>query len=333
MSNRPSSFTRRFAFASAAALLLASACGSSDDPQLGEDERLRFVAGRGCSSSTTLAVGATATMRLESATEDPLPGDLDVLSEDTSVMTARLGLEPATIDLTALKQGESRIVVTSEDEEVDALVVGAQPAATVKVTSENLVFQGASLDVIVNDVFGDCGAEECRLLGDGFLGWRVEPAERASFLLEFEGVATFRAKSAGPASILGLEPARKKDVVTHAFEVLPPTATGLSALLISINFDKSKDTPVISLPGTLPRPDGFSINLMATATSGQSVAIARRDIVWRVEGEELVVESPTIDERDPLTTLFLTTGTGKVTLVAEVPVLTLEQSFELELTP
>jgi hypothetical protein len=321
-------------FASAAALLLASACGSSDDPHLGEEERIRFVGGRGCGSSTILAVGATATIGLESATEDPLPGALGVISGDPSVMTARMGLEPATIDLKALKQGESRIEITTEDETLDALVFTAQPAITVNRSTQPRVFAGGAVDVVVNDKFGNCDGAECQLLGDGFLAWRAEPPEQASFVLEFQGVATFRAKAPGTATLLGREPVSAKDLVADSVEIVPVTsATKLQALLLGRNFDPEKPSTLIGLPGSIPRPDAFSVSVMAEVMEGGTIQISRRDVVWRVQGEEIVIEAPAGDNRDPLSTHFLTAGTGKVTLVADIKLLGMEQAFELDLTP
>ena len=335
MATKPaSSFTRRFVFASAAALLLASACGSPDDPYLGEEERVRFLAGRGCASSTAIAVGATASIRLESATEDALPGDLGVTSEDPSIITARMGIEPATIDLKALKSGGSRIEVTSADEAYDALVFTATPATSVKRTTEPRVFAGGAVDVLVTEALGACPEGECQLLGDGFLQWRVEPPEQASFVLEFQGAATFRAKTPGSATLIGREPATQKDLVSDPLEIIPATSvTKISALLLGRNFDPEKPSSLIGLPGSIPRPDAFSVSVMADVQEGGTIPISRRDVVWRVQGEEIVIEAPASDNREPLSTHFLTAGTGKVTLVAEIKMLAMEQAFELDLTP
>jgi hypothetical protein len=329
----PSSFPRRFVLASAAALFFAGACGSPDDPQLGEEGRVRFVAGRGCTSSTILAVGSTATVRLESATEDQLPAALGVTSQDSSVITARMGLEPATIDLNALKQGQSRIEITTDGEAYDGLVFTAAPATRVSTTGEPRVFAGGAVDVIVNDVTANCEEGECQVLGQGFLGWRVEPPEQASFVLDFQGAATFRAKAAGQATIVGTEPVTKKDIVSHALEIVPAaSATKLAALLFGKNFDPEKPSTFISLPGSLPRPDAISVSVIAETMDGGTINISRRDVVWRVQGEELVIEAPDGDNRDATSTNFLTAGTGKVTLVAEVKMLMMEQAFELNLT-
>ena len=328
------SFARRLVLAAAAALLFAGACGSPDDPQLGEDQRVRFVSSRGCASSTIVAVGATATVHLESATEDPLPGDLGVTSEDPSVITARMGIEPASIDLTALKQGESRIGITDADEPHDSLVFRALPATKAEHTTEARVFAGGAVDVVVKNVFGACEEGECQLLGQGFLDWRVEPPEQASFVIDFQGMATFRAKAAGQATLLGREPVTQKDLVSQPLEIVPAMSVSkLTALLIGRNFDPEKPSTLIGLPGSIPRPDAFSVSVIAETMDGGTVSISRRDVRWRVQGEELAIEAPAGDDRDPLSTNFLTAGAGKTTLVAEVEILGLEQAFELTLTP
>lgn len=328
------SFARRLVLAAAAALLFAGACGSPDDPQLGEEQRVRFVSSRGCASSTIVAVGATATVHLESATEDPLPGDLGVTSEDPSVITARKGVEPASIDLTALKQGESRIGITDADEPYDSLVFRALPATKVEHSTEARVFAGGAVDVVVKNVFGACEEGECQLLGQGFLDWRVEPPEQASFVVDFQGMATFRAKAAGQATLLGREPVTQKDLVSQPLEIVPAMSVSkLTALLIGRNFDPEKPSTLIGLPGSIPRPDAFSVSVIAETMDGGTVSISRRDVRWRVQGEELAIEAPAGDDRDPLSAHFLTAGAGKTTLVAEVEILGLEQAFELTLTP
>lgn len=328
------SFPRRFVFASAAALLLASACASPDDPFLGEEERIRFVVGRGCGSSTAIAVGATASVRLESATEDALPGELGVVSENPSIITARMGLEPATVDLSAHKSGESRIEITSEGDAYDAIVFSAQPALTVSRVTEPRAFAGGAVDVVVNDVMGKCGDGECKLLGEGFLDWRAEPPDLASFVLDFQGVATFRAKAPGTVTLLGREPVTSSDLVTEAVQIVPAaSATKIQALLMGRNFDPEKPSSVIGLPGSIPRPDAFSLTVIVDVTEGGTIQVSRRDVVWRVQGEEIVLEAPTGDNRDPLATHFLTSGTGKVTLVADIEMLGMEQAFELDLLP
>jgi hypothetical protein len=318
----------------AAALLLASACSSDPDPRLGEEGLVRF-AGGGCTGSTTLAVGARVSIRLESATEDPLPGELDVRSKQPSVISAHMSLEPTTIDLQAHKQGESRIEILSSGEPFDSLVFSAKPAGLVKHQSEPRAFQGGAVDVRVTDVFGDCGEnEECRLIGHSFLDWRVEPAGLGAFLLDFDGTATFRAQSAGMAQLIGREPTRSRDLVTQPLEILmPATPPTLSASLTTIPFDPSVQAVIVPLPGTVARPDAFSVRANGVLMDASTVAISRRDVTWRVQGEELVIAAPMNDSGDPFGTPFLVAGTGTVTLVASVAMLGVEQAFPIELTP
>jgi hypothetical protein len=318
----------------AAAALLASACGSeSSDPRLGEEGRVRFVGG-GCTGSTTLAVGARVSLHLESATEEPLPGDLDVRSGEPSIISARMGVGPATVELQAHKQGESRIEVLSENDPIDALVFGAEPAGLVKHTSVSRAFQGGFADVLVTDVFGDCGEnEDCRLIGDTFLEWRMDPPELGSFVLDFDGVASFRAKAEGEARLLGREPSRGRDLVMQPLEiVLPTAATGLSARLTTLSFDPEQKSVEVALPGSVARPDAFVIRVDGVLTDGSTVPISWRDVAWRIEGDEIVIAAPAGDAGDPLGTAFLTAGVGTVNLVVDVAMLGLEQTFALELT-
>jgi hypothetical protein len=327
-------FARRTFFVAAACLLLASACGSSsDDPRVGEDGRVRLVGG-GCTSSTTLAVGARVSLRMESATGDSLPGDRDVTSSAPSILTARFGLDPLVIDLQALAQGESRIAITAEGEPLDSFLFKAEPAGLTKHTAEARVFLGGALDVVVTDVFGDCGAnEECRLLGHSFLQWRVEPESLGSLVIDFEQVATFRAKGEGAAQLFGREPVRGTDLVVQPFTVLPVAeAKSLSATLTTVPFDPKASATTIRLPGSVARPDAFSVRVDGVLTDGSSVPISWRDVDWRVEGEEIVAKTTLSDMDDRFGTPFLAAGSGKVTLVAEVAMLSLEQAFELDLT-
>jgi hypothetical protein len=334
MLNLNRSFARRIFLAAAACVLLASACGSSsEDARLGEEGRIRLVGG-GCTSSTTLAVGARVSLRMQSATEDGLPGELSVTSEAPSIITGRIGIDPTMLDLQALAQGESRVVITTEGEELDAFTFKAEPAGLVKHTAEPRVFLGGALDVVVTDVFGDCGEqEECRFLGHSFLKWRVEPSSLGSFVLDFEGVATFRAKAEGAAQIFGREPVRGGDLVVQAFTILPVSeAKSLSATLTTISFDPKVSATTIALPGSVARPDAFSVRVDGVVSDGSSVPISWRDVEWRIQGEEIVAKTTLSEAGDRFGTPFITAGSGKVTLVAEVAMLSLEQAFEIDLT-
>ncbi len=324
--------TLRIGLGAACAAVLLAACSSPDDPRLGEEGRVRFTGG-GCTGSTTLAVGAQVSLRLESATEEALPGELDVSSEDESVIRARMGLDPSTIVLSAAKQGESRIEILSEGEMLDALVFSADPAGLVKHASEGRVLAGGAVDVAVTEVYGDCGeSEDCRLIGNGFLAWRAEPSSLGAFVGDFDGTATFRTKAAGTVTLLGMERSRSRDLVTRAVEVLPADqATGLAATLTTIPFDPDVKPVDVTLPGSVAKPDAFSVRVDAIVSGGGTVPVSRRDVTFRIEGEELAVLAPTADGAGPLGTPFLPARTGTMTLVAEVPFLGLEQSFTIEL--
>lgn len=323
---------RALLLAACAAVSVVSCGGGPDDPRLGEEGRVRFTGG-GCTSSTTLAVGAQVSLRLESATEDPLGGELSVSSEDEAVLRARMGLEPATVVLEARAQGESRIEVLADDEPLDALVFGADPAGLVKHASVPRAFAGCSAEVVVTDVFGDCGEDEaCRLIGHGFLDWRVEPPELATFVVDFDGTATFRAKAPGDAQLIGKERSRARDLVTQPVTVVPADqVTGLSAVLTTIPFDPAQKGVDVALPATLARPDAFSVRVDGLLGDGTTVPVSWRDVTWRIEGEELAVPAPT-GSGVGTGTAFVTARAGSMTLVAEVAPLALEQSFAIELT-
>lgn len=322
---------RRLLFAAAVSALLAGACGSSD-PRLGEDERVRFVGG-GCTGSTTLAVGARIAMDLQSATNEGLPGDLGVTSESPSVITARMGIEPNTVELKAISQGESRIALTSEGDEIDALTFSAAPAGLVKFSGEPRAFVGGAVDINVGDVFGDCGEkDECRLIGDTFLHWRVEPEENAAFILDFDGMATFRAKAEGSALLLGREASRSADLVTHPVEFLPASrAKSLTATLSTLSLDPSVKSELIALPGSVTRTDAVVLSATAVLDDSSSVPLSRRDVEWHVEGAELLLKAEMSDAGDRFGTIFLTTGTGKVTVTVDAPITGLKQSFDIDL--
>lgn len=324
---------RRTLLTGLALALVASACVSSNDPRLGEDERVRFVGG-GCTSSTTLAVASRVTLSLQSATEDPLPGDLSVASADPTVIKARMGLEPATIQLTAGTQGESEISILSEGDVIDSLPFKVQPAGQVNHTAEPRVFVGGALDIVVSDVFGDCGAqEECRLLGDTFLLWRMEPPTSGNFVIDFDGVATFRAKTEGPATVFGKEPLRGSQLVEAPLDIVAASqAKSLTATLTTIPLDPEVKSEVFLLPGKAKLADAFSVRVDAVLMDGGVIPISWRDVEWRVEGNEIVVPSSASDAGDRFGRLFITAGPGTVTLVADVPIIGLTQPFAVELT-
>jgi hypothetical protein len=317
----------------AAALMTVAACQRSEDPRLGEEGRVRFSGG-GCTSSTTLAVGARAQLELESATDDPLPGELGVRSDEPAVMSARMGLEPNQIELEAHAEGESRIEVLSQGDEIDALVFSAAPAGRVSFGAEARVFGGGAIDVAVSDVFGDCGSDDCRLLGNGFLGWRVEPPSAGGFVLDFDGMASFRAGEPGNLRLVGREPLRGADLVDHPVEVVATTGvTELEAAIETLHFDPETQGTQLALPGAVARPDALVVRVSGKLADGTAVALSRRDVAWRVEGNEILVAAPFQGSRDGTGTLFLAADNGTVSLVADVKLLNLEQSFELQLTP
>jgi hypothetical protein len=280
-----------------------------------------------------LAVGARVSLHAESATEDPLPGELDVASSDPGIISAHMGLEPASVELSAHNAGACNIEILSEGEQIDSLPFDAAPAGIVKHSAASRAFAGGALDILVTDVFGDCGEDdECRLLGHSFLAWRVDPPELGAFLVDFDHVASFRMTSAGSAELVGNEVTRNRDLVTQAVEVVATTAAAsLSATLRTVPFDPDEQGFDVVLPGSLARPDAFSVRVEAVLMDGSSVPVSRRDVVWTISGA--VVEAPTADSRDPLVTLFVPGADGLVTLSASVPILMLEQSFDLELTP
>jgi hypothetical protein len=324
---------RRTCLALATLTLAAAACGSPDDPRVGEEGRVRFVTGGGCSNSTTLAVGARASVELESSTEEALPGELGVTSADPAILTARMGAEPATIELGGVADGEAQIDLSSSGEVIDSIVFGVKPAAVVRHTSELAVFDGCALDVVVGDVFGDCGSDECRLIGHSFLDWRVEPDTIGAFVLDFEGTASFRMGGPGSGQVIGQERSRARDLVTQAISIIDRTRlTGLAARLTTLSSDPSATPAIIELPGAVARPEALVIRLDGVLDDGSRVAISPRDVAWRALGDELVVEVPSRSPGDVLSTTFITGGTGSTTLVANVAILEQEQTFALELT-
>jgi hypothetical protein len=314
---------------------LLLACGTAPrDPQLGEEGRLRFVSSNGCNTSTLVVVGGSAEVELQSATEEAIPGELSVASDDASVLSAAMALAPNTIELRGLSEGESRIEVRSSGDLLDALVFGARPATRVVLGGSLLTptplraFAGATAALQVSEVWGECPEGECQLLGESFLDWRVEPEEAGAFVIDFDGTATFRMNAPGSVTLRGSERAASRELVNEGVEVVATSeATALEALLETITFDPEGATEVITLPGEVDKTDGFALRLHAVADSGL-VPIAARDVFWRFDGEEIA--APVVAAGDPYATFFVTGRTGATTIVAVVPLLDLEQSFALE---
>jgi hypothetical protein len=283
---------------------------------------VRF-AGDGCSSSTTLAVGATAELTAEPLYEDStLPADLEVRSSDSDVITARDGEQNGDIVLTALRPGESLIELLDGDEVYDSLAFDAEPAREVLFTAEDAVFAGGAYQLEIDEVYGACG-EECPLIGGGFLEWRAEPAD--ALVLEEDGPsrwAFFSTGDVGEAWLVGREPTSGDDLVEHGISLVDPEGAGELRARYMVQLPDETvledQLPPLEVPiGSLVLPQ-----VRADAAGQPRVLLAGADVVWTVTGNDDVLERwSEVEEDPPEGPIFLAVDRGRVTLTADVELL------------
>ncbi|MCC6524103.1 MAG: hypothetical protein IT373_15690 [Polyangiaceae bacterium] len=321
-------------------VLGASACQRLDfdlDPRVGDAGRVRFTGG-GCTSSVTLAVGASETFTIESASTAPLPDGLGALSESPEIIDVTPGEAPGTVDLRAHAVGESRLVVTLPDGgSFDTITFRADVARLVHYATAPRVFRGGTLDVAIGETYGACALdpdtdnlEGCRLVGHGFLGWSVEPPEAGAVYADREGTASLRTALVGAARIVGVERSEGWELVRHGFEVVSEADAGeLVATATALSMFSDEPLPPVTLPGTIQLGDGFVVALAAKLPDGTLVPISRRDAFWRAEGCESVAPAPSSYQGASLDTLFLAGGLCTVALAVDVPFLGKSGEFTL----
>jgi hypothetical protein len=326
---------RTLLFAAALGLALP-ACFLDDiddtgDPRLGELGRVHFNGG-GCSGSTQMAIGSHETLTLEPVAGVTLPADLEVRATAPEVISAEAGAEPATIVLRARDAGRSQVQLLDHGEAFDALTFGAEPARVVRFEAPPVVFTGAALDLVVTDVFGACGTDECPLFGHSFLTFRSEPEGAMDLALDDGGTATFHAGAAGALTLFGREPALHRDVVAHGVTIVPTDGfTTLHATLATIPLLEGEEARSFPLPGAVAPGTFFCVRIDALDEVGATVPVSRRDVSWEIQGEPLVSLVPMDHATEPYGTLFVASSdAGSVELEASVALLGVEATFALE---
>jgi hypothetical protein len=309
---------RRIAFLAASVFFLTGACSSgpepSDDPRVGELGQLRFSSG--CNSSTTMALGSKATVKLEPR-EGTLRGGLGVSSSDPGTISAEMGDATDEIDLRASSVGDARIAVNSGGEIYDAITFDVDVATAANYETVPRVFANGAVDVVVTDVFGACGTDECLLFGHSFLEWRSEPAIALPFVRDDLGTARFTAMSLDSVDVFAREPSTGRDLVAATVEIVSTDGVdGFRATLQTIPLEEGEESRSFDLPGgEVQHGEAFCVRIDALRGSEPSVPISRHDVTWQIEGDAIEA----IDAEhgtEPLGSVFNTIGVGRVMLRA-----------------
>lgn len=302
------------------------------NPRLGKEKRVLFSSG--CFSSVTMPVGATGRIDLQPAEESkPLPTDLSHKSTDTTVIT--IDTKSATsFDMHALKRGQSDIEVWNAGARYDALTFHVEPARAAKFQSEPAILAGGRTWLVVTDVFGACGTEECELFGHTFMKWSAEPASSFTFLEDSQNLAHYRASTTpGQGTLLGHEPSEGGELARQSVEIVDPaTITGLSGTLTLPTEGETEPKPS-PLPASVVAGNSFLIRVYGDRSGKAPVAISRHDIEWTVPtGLSLV---PQGEPADVFAEKFSASDmTGSFTLTAKVALLAgMEQQFVVTVTP
>jgi hypothetical protein len=309
----------------------AAACTSAPDiahdPRVGERGQLRFNGG-GCSGSTTMAIGSRETLTLE-AVEGSLPSELSARASDPDVIAAEMNEGTNEVTLRAQAAGQSRIEILANDSPYDALTFRAEAAFAAESLAQPRVLAGGSFDVAVTEVFGGCGTTECPLFGHSFLAWSTDPADALTLVVDDLGTATFIATQPQNVEVRAHEPALGNRIVSTSVSIEPlDDVTALAAHVVTIPLDDGEETITVQLPGSIPVGTAFWLRLEALRGELPRVGVSRRDVDWQVDGAKAVAT----DQASALSgDLFVAEQAGTVTFSANVELVGLEQSFELEI--
>jgi len=294
------------------------------DPRLGREKRVIFSSG--CTSSTTMAVGATDTITIQPAQEGgTLPSDLAPKSSDSTVIEV---LNPAspTFDMHALKKGQSNIEVWSGGARYDWVTFYAEPAKAVKFASEPAVLAGGRTGIAITDIFGACGTDECPLFGHTFAKWSADPASSFTFIEDTKNVAHYTASAMpGTGALVATEPSQGGELLRYSVEIVDPAV--VTSISGTLRPSANEEATPVPFPASAIVGEWFEVRVVGQRSGKTPVAISRHDIEWTVPtGLSLL---PQTEPADPFVEVFAAGDmTGSFTLTAKVALLGgMEQSF------
>lgn len=307
------------------------------DHRLGVNKKVRFVGG-GCSGSdsVTMPVGSKDTLTVQAAEESiQLPADLKAQSSDPSVIALAPSTDALTLEMQALKTGQSDIELMSAGQLFDGLTFFVEPAKAVKFSAEPAVVAGGRLGLGVSDVYGACGNEDCPMFGHSFIQWSFTPSMGLVLLKDEQRIAHFTAGSAATsAEIIGKEPSLGGELLRHPLEVVDPaTITGLSGQLILPASSSEEEPQTLPFPAKVQAGASFSVRVEGLRQGKSPVAISRHDIVWTVPPGLVLFEQS--EPADTVAEMFSAASTpGEFSLKATVALLGgKEQSFSITVLP
>jgi len=321
------------------AMALGACAGSCDseparDPRLGEQGQVRLT-GPGCSSSTMMAVGSRARMRVEPASnEQPLPTAFSVRSSEAATIELTSLASADAFELRALREGTTRIEVVSEGEVYDALSLRAEPVAFLSYESESIVVEGGAFHAIVTEVWGPCGDDECTLFGDGFLSWETTPMAALVLDRDADRTVTMRAGAPGAAMVRGIESGAGRALVDVSVEIVPVAdVTGISATATVVGMD-GQPLRSVSFPWAVVVGETIIVRLEALRSAGEGFPLSRSDTAWSMEGDtsaaSMLDQNGAITAGEPWVAVFEAVAAGNVELIAHIEILGRDDRFALE---
>jgi len=315
-------------------LIIVHACTKLDDidpqdPRIGELGLVKFE-GPGCSSSTTMAVGSTATLTVEPEAE-PLPEDLSIRSSEPSVIGATAGAAPNEVTLEAHAAGETHVEVVSAGDVWDWLAFDAEPAAAVVYDAPDAVFAGGVFILKLEEIYGSCG-EDCPLIGSSFIDWSTSPADALALDIDVDDTVIFTAGAAGAASIVGDEPSEGGNLVDHALTIVDPSTAG--ALDGHVVVYLPDETLLDPQPAPVELPVGSYVQIQLFADAGGSeVPVSRFDAVWDITGDAGTIRSYDLGTWEaPEGPVFEALAAGSATITADSTLLGSTAGFDITVT-
>jgi hypothetical protein len=322
--------------------LMQGACAdepesATDDPRVGELGRVRFNGG-GCTSSTTMALGSRVTLQFEPIAAVRLPPELELSMSEPAVISGRLSDGQERVELTATAAGESRLslLLAPTGELFETLQFAAEPATAVRYQSVPRVFVGGRADVVITDVYGGCGSDDCPLIGHSFMSWRSEPSSALALRSDDEGTATFIANAPGASQVFAYEPSADARLVALDIEAVPVDGAGVltpSARTLPIREgEQARELDFSGGSFHVLAGEAFCIRLDAAHEEGASVPLSRHDVSWSAAGGVRAVAMEHAGE--PLGTLFVA-GSELATaeLSARVPLLDATIAIQILVAP
>lgn len=307
--------------ACAAIAMAAQACVNIDlgdpDPRMGEEGKVRFDGGGGCSNSTILAVGSTAELTLEPQEGITLPADLEIESSAPAVIGATLGTSADEVVLVAHEAGDARVDLLSGGDVWDWLEFDATPAVSAEFDAPDRLFAGDTLWISMTEIYGDCD-EECPLIGGGFLSWGSDPAGSVTFDVEESRQALFGTdgSATGSVAVTGTEPAEGNVVLTHSVVLVPPADAGDLGVEVVVML------PDETLLDPQPLPTEILVGSLcqfrfSAPAGGEDVPLSRFAVVLDVSGDAGVLEAYALgDGEAPEGAIFEVTGPGTASISA-----------------